>query len=240
MGKIGIYGGTFNPPHAGHMAAAQQAISLLKLDKLLIIPDGQPPHKDMPEGTPPAELRLELTRLAATGLAKAEVLDVEAIRPGKSYTADTLAALHRRYPEDNLYLIMGTDMLMSFPLWHDPAGICAMATLAVLLREERDPKVQDTLQAQAQIIRKKLGGKVKLLKNNALPMSSTDVRRMLVFRAQGQMVAPAVLVSRGISFYAFLLISAGVTLTVHLRTRKNRAIEVSPRLPKTARGTVAT
>ena len=193
MGKIGIYGGTFNPPHAGHMAAAQQAISLLKLDKLLIIPDGQPPHKDMPEGTPPAELRLELTRLAATGLAKAEVLDVEAIRPGKSYTADTLAALHRRYPEDNLYLIMGTDMLMSFPQWHDPAGICAMATLAVLLREERDPKVQDTLQAQAQIIRKKLGGKVKLLKNNALPMSSTDVRRMLVSRAQGQMVAPAVL-----------------------------------------------
>lgn len=193
MARIGIYGGTFNPPHAGHMEAARQAIDLLKLDRLLLVPDGQPPHKEMPEGTPDAAQRLELLRLAAAGLEKAEVLDLEICRAGRSYTADTLAELKKRYPDDTLYLLMGTDMLLSFPKWYNPEEICRRATLAVMLREERDPKVMGQIQAQAQYIRRKLDGKVKLLKNDALPMSSTNVRRMLTFRAQGQMLPPGVL-----------------------------------------------
>lgn len=193
MARIGIYGGTFNPPHAGHMEAARQAIDLLKLDRLLLVPDGQPPHKEMPEGTPDAAQRLELLRLAAAGLEKAEVLDLEICRAGRSYTADTLAELEKRYPGDTLYLLMGTDMLLSFPHWYRPEEICRRATLAVMLREACDPKVTEQLQAQAQYIRRKLDGKVKLLKNDALPMSSTNVRRMLTFRAQGQMVPPEVL-----------------------------------------------
>lgn len=193
MGRIGIYGGTFNPPHRGHMQAAQQAAELLKLDKLLLIPGGQPPHKIMPVGTPTAQERLELVRLAAASVPKAEVSDLELCRVGKSYTADTLEALRDRYPKDDLFLLMGTDMLLSFPEWYGPERICGCAKLAVMLREQEDPKLQEQLQAQAQYIRKKWNGKVKFLKNRAVPMSSTNVRRMLTFRAEADMLEPAVL-----------------------------------------------
>ena len=94
--KIGIYGGTFNPPHLGHVTAARAVFDLLKLDKLLLIPAGVPPHKAMPEGSPDQDQRLEMTRLAAeqTGLGnQVEVLDIELRREGRSYTAETLAQL---------------------------------------------------------------------------------------------------------------------------------------------------
>lgn len=193
MARIGIYGGTFNPPHAGHIEAAKQAMELLKLDRLLLMPDGEPPHKEMPLGAPTAQERMELLRLAAADLPGVEVSEAEVRRAGKSYTADTIAELKMEHPEDELYLIMGTDMFLSFLQWHAPEEICRRATLAVLLRQEKDPQFQEELRAQAQTIRKKLGGTVKLLKNEALPMSSTNVRRMLTFRAQEDMIAPAVL-----------------------------------------------
>lgn len=193
MARIGIYGGTFNPPHAGHMEAARQAMALLKLDKLLLMPDGEPPHKEMPQGAPTARERVELLRLAAEGLPGVEVSELEVRREGKSYTSDTIAELKKYHRDDELYLLMGTDMFLSFLQWHAPEEICRRATLAVLQRQEKDPRLQEQLQAQAQTIRKKLGGKVKLLKNDVLPMSSTNVRRMLTFRAQGDMIAPAVL-----------------------------------------------
>ena len=91
--KIGIYGGTFNPPHLGHITAARAVFELLRLDRLLVVPDGQPPHKDLPPGSPTPEQRLALTRLAAdeTSLGdRVEVLDMELRREGRSYTADTL------------------------------------------------------------------------------------------------------------------------------------------------------
>ena len=94
--KIGIYGGTYNPPHLGHVTAARAVFELLKLDKLLLIPAGIPPHKAMPAGSPTAEQRLEMTRLAGESLGlkdKVEVLDLELHRQGKSYTSDTLAEL---------------------------------------------------------------------------------------------------------------------------------------------------
>lgn len=87
--KIGIYGGTFNPPHLGHLTAATAAIAMLKLDKLLLIPASIPPHKDLPAGSATAEQRLEMTRLAGEQLGrggKVETLDIELRRGGKSYT----------------------------------------------------------------------------------------------------------------------------------------------------------
>ena len=92
--KIGVYGGAFNPPHLGHITAAKAVFGLLQLDKLLVIPTGNPPHKTLPAGSPGPERRLEMTRLAMeqAGLGeKAEVLDLELRREGNSYTADTLA-----------------------------------------------------------------------------------------------------------------------------------------------------
>ena len=100
--KIGIYGGTFNPPHLGHLAAARTAISALGLDKLLIIPASIPPHKELPEGTPPPEHRLAMAAKLADALLlpeKVEVSRLELDRAGKSYTSDTLAQLKEAYPE---------------------------------------------------------------------------------------------------------------------------------------------
>ena len=139
--KIGVYGGAFNPPHLGHITAARAVSGLLKLDKLLIIPTGHPPHKILPPGSPTPEQRLEMTRLAMeqTGLGdKAEVLDLELRREGSSYTADTLACLKEKYPEDELWLLMGTDMFLTFHTWHEPERILASAGIAAFGRTEAD------------------------------------------------------------------------------------------------------
>lgn len=109
--KIGIYGGTFDPIHRGHITAAQAAVQQLGLDLLLLIPASIPPHKALPEGGADAAQRLEMATLATAELScPAQVLDVEVKRRGKSYTADTLRTLRRQYPEDELWLLMGTDM----------------------------------------------------------------------------------------------------------------------------------
>ena len=122
MAKIGIYGGTFNPPHLGHVLAAKAAKEALGLDKVLLVPDAQPPHKALPEGSPSPEQRVEMARLAAEGEPWLEVSALELSRPGKSYTSDTLRALSGKYPGDTLYLLMGTDMFLSLHTWHEPEG----------------------------------------------------------------------------------------------------------------------
>ena len=97
--RIGIYGGTFNPPHLGHVTAARAVFELLKLDKLLLVPAGLPPHKDLPAGSPTPGQRLEMTRLAAEATElgdRVEVLDLELRREGRSYTSDTRAQLKER------------------------------------------------------------------------------------------------------------------------------------------------
>ena len=139
--KIGVYGGTFNPPHLGHVTAARAVSELLKLDKLLFIPAGLPPHKPLPEGTPSPEQRLEMTRLAAeqTGLGdRVETLDLEILREGRSYTSETLELLRQQYPDDELWLLMGTDMFLTIQTWHDPASIFELAGIAAFGRTEED------------------------------------------------------------------------------------------------------
>ena len=139
--RIGIYGGTFNPPHLGHIAAARAAFLQLKLDRLLLIPAGIPPHKALPEGSATAEQRLEMTRLAGEQLGfegQVEVLDMELRRTGKSYTVDTVTALKEQYPEDELWLLMGTDMFLSFHRWYQPEVILNCVGLAAFSRTEED------------------------------------------------------------------------------------------------------
>ena len=135
MANIGIYGGTFNPPHLGHVLAAKAAKEALGLDKVLLVPDAEPPHKALPEGSPTPQQRVELTRLAAQDEPWLEVSEVELGRPGKSYTSDTLRALSERYPGDTLYLLMGTDMFLSLHTWHEPDVICRLAVIVGMHRE---------------------------------------------------------------------------------------------------------
>ena len=124
MGKIGIYGGSFNPPHLGHMLAAREMAEALGLDRVLLVPAATPPHKDMADGSPSGEQRLEMLRLASEGMEGVEVDGLELRRKGPSYTADTVKALHERYSKDKLYFLMGTDMFLSFHEWYKPEKIC--------------------------------------------------------------------------------------------------------------------
>ena len=122
MERIGIYGGTFNPPHIGHLHAAEQTVEILNLDKLLLIPDRIAPHKEIPSGSPTPEQRLEMVRIAASGNPKLEVSDMELRREGPSYSYITVEQLREIYPDAKLYLLMGTDMFLSFLSWKNRNG----------------------------------------------------------------------------------------------------------------------
>ena len=149
--RIGIYGGSFNPPHLGHLAAARASADALGLDRLVFVPAGDPPHKSLAEGSPSPAQRLELTRIAADQLLMpeiTEVWDVELRREGKSYTADTLAQAAERWPGDELWLLMGTDMFLTLHQWHDPSAILAQASICAFDRSEQDSRAAFTGHAE--------------------------------------------------------------------------------------------
>lgn len=178
MERIGIYGGTFNPPHVGHLRAAEYAIEACKLDRLLLIPTGTSPHKDM-AGAVAAEQRMEMLRLSAAGVERAEVSDLEVRREGKSYTVDTLRALRAEHPAAELVLMMGTDMFLSFLSWRCPEEILKLAVLAVFCRGEKGEREKIGAQKGALDA---LGARVEVMENPITAISSTDLRRMLVFQ----------------------------------------------------------
>ena len=188
MERIGIYGGTYNPPHIGHMRAAEYAIEALSLDRLLLIPTGVSPHKEMASGASSAD-RLEMLRLSAAGLEKAEVSDIEIRREGRSYTVDTLRLLKAENPGAELVLLMGTDMFLSFLTWREPEQIMKLATLAVFFRGEKGE--QTKIEAQ-KLSLESLGARVELVQNPVTAISSTDLRRMLVFGCADPFLMPGV------------------------------------------------
>ena len=179
MERIGIYGGTFNPPHAGHIQAAKEAVEALQLDKLIIVPAHVAPHKELPEGSPSPEQRLEMVKLAVADCPKIEVSDRELRRPGKSYTYQTILELRKEYPKARLYLLMGTDMFLAFEEWKEPDIIMANAVISVLYRGEKGER--DAIFAQKEHLEAR-GGKIKIVKNQVLAISSTNLRRLLAFR----------------------------------------------------------
>ena len=179
MARIGIYGGTFNPPHIGHMLAAKQAVQVLRLDKLLLIPDRIAPHKQLPEGSATPEQRLEMLRIAAADIPCAQVSDIELRREGTSYTYLTVLELRQQYPDAELVLIMGTDMFLSFDNWKNPDIITANASLAVLYRGEKGET--GAIEAKKAEMESR-GVTVHLIKNEVTAISSTQLRRLTAFR----------------------------------------------------------
>ncbi|NCB63198.1 MAG: nicotinate (nicotinamide) nucleotide adenylyltransferase [Clostridia bacterium] len=182
--KIGIYGGTFDPPHLGHMEAAKAAVRAIGLDKLLFVPAARPPHKDLPTLGGDGAARMEMTALMADGVCLetgrreiAAASDVEFSRPGLSYTADTLALLRERYPGDELWLLMGTDMFLTFPEWREPERIASLASLAAFARADGD---EGPLEEQAERIQKNFHARVELVRlDRVTEVSSTEVRELL-------------------------------------------------------------
>jgi len=133
--RIGVFGGTFDPPHIGHLLLASDAREALSLDRLIFIPTGAQPLK---VNTPPvasARDRLEMVRLAVADDANYSVDDTEIGRKGLSYTVDTLEHLSERYPGAKLFLLLGEDSLRSFDQWREPQRIMELARLAVMRRD---------------------------------------------------------------------------------------------------------
>ena len=177
MERIGIYGGTFNPPHVGHIHAAQYALTALQLDRLLLIPSCKAPHKTQFEDTPTPRQRYEMLKIAAG--EKLEVCDVELRRGGVSYTWETVEEIAELYPNAELVLLMGSDMFLSFPSWREPERILGKASLGVFCRGEKGEK--ENIAAQKTEMEAK-GHKVYLLENPVTAISSTQLRRLLAFR----------------------------------------------------------
>ena len=193
--KIGIYGGTFNPPHLGHITAARAVFELLKLDRLLMVPDGQPPHKDLPPGSPMPEQRLALTRLAADEIGlgdRVEVLDMELRQPGKSYTAATLTRLRALYPEDELWLLMGADMFLTLHRWREPETILSLAGIAAFGRTEADTEELFAVQRDYLYRTYPQARLFTLTVPGVVDVSSTDLREKLARGEGGSLLAPAV------------------------------------------------
>ena len=193
--KIGVYGGTFNPPHLGHLTAARAVFELLGLDLLLLIPAGLPPHKELPAGSPTAEQRLEMTRLAGEQLGlgdKVRTLDIELERGGRSFTSDPLVQLKAQYPDSELWLLMGTDMFLTLQAWHEPEKILSLAGIAAFGRTEEDTEELFSAQRnylyqtypQARIFTLTIPG--------VIDVSSTELREKLAKGQGGNLLAPAV------------------------------------------------
>ena len=130
--RVGVFGGTFDPIHYGHLAAARAAMGCAHLDRVLFVPSAQPPHRVA--ALAPADDRLAMTRLAVDDDPRFEVSNVEVERGGMSYTADTLAELHRSHPEDELFLILGWDAARLFRTWHEPDRVSNFASMVILDR----------------------------------------------------------------------------------------------------------
>ena len=191
MERIGIYGGTFNPPHVGHIQAAKQAVSTLGLTKLLMIPAYAPPHKAvLPSNSPRARQRLEMLRIAAADCPQIEVSDLELKREGISYTWETLETVKKLYPGAELVLLMGTDMFLTFDTWKNPEKIMGEVTLGVFYRGDKGEKAAALKQKEALEAQ---GAKVILVHNDVIVISSTQMRRLLAFRCAGEFLPAGVL-----------------------------------------------
>jgi nicotinate-nucleotide adenylyltransferase len=169
--RVGIYGGVFNPPHHGHLVAAQEAHAQLGLDVVLWVPVGNAPHRVV-EGDPGAETRAELVELAIAGDERFRMSRIELEREGPSYTADTLRELREREPEDELFVIHGGDQALALPTWHEPEQVLDLATIAVFERGS------STRNAIGITIRRMVGAdRVRFLEMPRIDISSTMVRR---------------------------------------------------------------
>ncbi len=184
--RLGILGGTFDPPHLGHLVLAEEARWRLALDSILFVPAGDPWRKEG-RGVTPAADRLQMTRLATADNPAFQVSDREVRRSGPSFTAETLAALHAERPQDELFFIVGEDALHDLPNWHDPAAIVDLAWLAVAPRGGWSEARAAELERVAPGIKNRI---VPVLMP-AIEISATDIRRRVAAGDSIRYLVPA-------------------------------------------------
>ena len=162
--RIGVLGGSFNPPHNGHLIIASDAYEALGLERLYVIPAAANPLKDKQSGAPSPEQRLEMVRLTFGGDSRFEVSAIEIERGGLSYTVDTLETLAEKHPEAELVLLLGIDSLKTFDEWRSPDRIRELATLAALARGEGVKEVPEG---------------IEIVTTRRIDVSSTEIRARL-------------------------------------------------------------
>ena len=169
--KILLYGGTFDPPHWGHINNLRAAMQAVQPDKVIVMPAGIPPHKAA--SATPGSLRLQMCRCFLQLGEQVEISDWEISHEGKSYTVNTLRMLHSTYPDAQLYLTVGSDMLTSFRTWREWQSILQLATLVVESREADDAAMlaefADSLCVD--------GARVLFARAKPVPMSSSEIRQ---------------------------------------------------------------
>lgn len=183
--KTGIYGGTFNPIHKGHIHLLKEFSKRLHLDRVLLIPTRVPPHKAAPD-LASGEDRLQMCRLAVGEVPNLQISDIEMRREGKSFTAETLEELHALYPQDQLYLLMGEDMFLTVEHWYRPETIFFLATVCATPRSLHG---MGKLQAKMEEYQERYGARCVLEDIPYLSISSTQVRQWV---SQGRDVTPLV------------------------------------------------
>lgn len=182
--KILLFGGTFDPPHKGHMNNLQAAMDCVQPDKVIVMPAGIPPHKKA--STTDAALRLAMCACFTALSPKVEVSDWEVRQGGRNYSVNTVEMLHSRYPADSLYMCVGSDMLLGFTRWYRWQDILRMTALVVESREAGDAAA---LHAAAEELRRQ-GATVLLAQAQAFPCASSDIRSGRVPRSRWEEVLP--------------------------------------------------
>ena len=175
MTRIGIYGGTFSPPHNGHIAAAKAFMEQMWLDFLYVIPTATPPHKEM-EIPVDAAHRLEMCRLAFADVEGVYVSDMEMRRGGRSYTVDTLRELTG--PDRRLFLLCGTDMMLTLDEWREPEEIFKLS-YPVYIRREKDAILDQKIVQKIADYNQKYGKVVRRIVTDPIELSSSSVRERL-------------------------------------------------------------
>lgn len=170
MKKIGIMGGTFDPVHLGHLFVANEVLNIYKLDEIIFVPSGNPPHKT---GRTSSYHRFLMTNLATLSNEKFTVSDIEIKKSGKSYSLDTMIEFHNLYKDTEFYFITGYDAVIDLPKWHEPSKLLKLCKfIAVsrpgIIKEEVDLKIEK--------IKKELNGHIELMQVPMLQISSTDIR----------------------------------------------------------------
>lgn len=172
--RIGIFGGSFDPVHLGHIWMARSVANELELDKLFMVVAAAPPHK-AENGRLPGNIRLRMVEAAVNNEPKIIASDIELKREGKSYTVDTVDAFRRQYRGAKLFFIVGGDMLENFPAWREPARILSMANLVAVTR----PDERRDMRELADSVMSELGGRVLISSFTGPDISSTEVRRRM-------------------------------------------------------------
>ncbi len=173
--RVGMYGGTFDPPHYGHVVAAAEAARKLEFDKLYVVPAFIPPHK-RDERCSPASDRLEMAELAFRKIPGVVVSDIEIKREGMSYTADTLEELGETHPDAKLYLLLGADKFLTVQNWVRSEEIFAACTPVAFARDEGQTA---ELQRHAGFLMERYSAHCEVLETHILPASSSEIREKL-------------------------------------------------------------